>query len=246
MDIKIEIIFIYIAFIYYYIKTMASMVESSHSLLPWLSNPDYSLIPIKSICNKDLVFRFKKDRQITAKKLIDYLINKEKYKFYESGIYYENTSDFTFRLDHNLLTDEQLNDPDFVKQIATMQLSRKQDESCKYTIADFTQKNESYKEIYVRTLTGKEILLFCDIENMTVSDLKCGILLNEGIPCDQQRVIYLGKQLEDDKLLSHYNICEKSIIHLVLRLRGGMFNEVSGRDGDYSELKSCIIDIEDD
>ena len=242
---------------------MASMVERQHLSL---FNPDYSLIPIKSICNKDLIFQFKNDQKMTLIKLIDYLINKEKYKFYESGIYYENTTDFTFKLyqDHlasepdvsnpatsDRLTEEQLNDPKFVKQIIAekqyLQLVCKtKDLSCKYTEADFTQKNESYKEIYVKTLTGKQISLFCDIENMTASDLKCGILLKEGIPCDQQRVIHKGKQLEDNKLLSHYEICEKSIIHLVLRLRGGMFNEVSGRDGDYSELKSCIINIEDD
>ena len=81
-----------------------------------------------------------------------------------------------------------------------------------------TGTGNGIKQIFIKTLTGKSLTLEVT-DTDTIGSIKQKILEKDGIPVDQQRLVFNGKQLEDAQTIADYNIQDLANIHLVLRLR---------------------------
>ncbi len=117
------------------------------------------------------------------------------------------------------------------------------------TLADYSIEKEATvrffskilggMQIYVRSLTGR--LLTLQVEpNALVRTVKSAIEAQEGIPADDQRLIWGGKDLEDGRTLAEYNILREANLVVILRIRGGMMNKNSVSKYNMGRKESSV------
>ena len=97
--------------------------------------------------------------------------------------------------------------------------------NCEYDPQNVLDSNTGYIEgvtsqIYVKHLTGDRTRYNVNLSHCTVEEFKAQIHSKEGLPCQNQRLIYEGRQLDDGRTLSYYNLQNMSTVHVVLRMVG--------------------------
>lgn len=127
----------------------------------------------------------------------------------------------------------------------------------KLTLLNKNEKNKLYIEekefpntdknisIFITPLCGDVFTVHCN-QLDTIANIKLITKKIQNINVNDQRLIYGGKQLNDDISLCDYGISDCSTLHLILRLRGGMMQEVSGRNGKYEPLAFLFYDMDTD
>eukprot|EP00889_Picochlorum_renovo_P001227 jgi/Picre1/28257/NNA_003663.t1 len=98
--------------------------------------------------------------------------------------------------------------------------SRSWSSSIRSHLSLWEKKKEKTFRVNVRTLTGRDIIVEGLTASTTVEELKSAVEDREGVPSDQQRLVYQGRQFEYYRTLGEYSVVHDATIHLILKLAG--------------------------
>lgn len=129
--------------------------------------------------------------------------------------------------------------------------SKKEQENLEQAIKDMDklengEQNESIIKIFIRTLTGRHEIIYVSLDS-DINTLKRYVQIKAGVSPDICRLVFGGKYLENNMTIRQYGLSNGSIVHCLLRLRGGMFCDVTSGQVDYQQMASNVdIDLDKD
>jgi len=97
--------------------------------------------------------------------------------------------------------------------------------------------------VTIKSMTGKYTTVYIH-DKMTIKEVKDELEKIDKIPPHHQRLVFNGKELHDDCLVESYHLQKSDIIHIILRLRGGMFHETSSRIDHETLEQATLLEIE--
>ena len=221
-----------------------SLVAANLNFNKLTFEPNDRIICMSTITKKKAIINYKQGMQ-TINTILKAFMDYQVYRYFDinSGNYITDYTKFDIVVNDKIVPSEMKEDPSVLDTYAEQYTPLSITYMYKPYEAKFAPKSVGTDTLLVKTLTGKNITINCDIKSDTVGMFKTFISMSEGFPEDHQRVIYNGRQLEDNKLLFDYNIKDNDVLHLILRLRGGMYREESGRSGSYTELDTIFFTL---
>ena len=182
-----------------YFKSTKEFEDNTHIIIDIEGNSEPAIVQMKKL-----------PLNSRAERSLEYLFNNENIKYLRN---LEQTDEVVsaitqLSIGYGILTP-------YTGLIGTQKYTSDEErERIKSLIEKASQKNF---RIFIKTLTGAKLPLFVN-QNEKIKDIKEKIQEKEGIPPDQQRLIFAGKQLEDENTLKDYRVVRKAVLHLVLRL----------------------------
>lgn len=221
---------------------MDLLKENCNEISSLIETKKSSVILFRTLTEKNIFIHYDK-HQSSFKDIIKKFYDNYDYKIKDPNLY---LAFYSHELSRDLTEDDFESFSIEDKKLIILKLRNKINETA--IVATFKEINLVKKgltntfDIFVRPPNSKTFVITtcCSI---LVSDFKILIYDKIGIPPNFQSLSYGGKILSENQTLDYYNINKDITIDLVIRAKGGMFHETSGKNGNYEELKDKFIYI---
>ena len=193
-----------------YFKSTKGFKDNTHIIIDIEGEPEPEIVEMKAL-----------PQNSKAEKSLEYLFNNENIKYLRNLDQTKEVVSAITKLSigYGILTP-------YTGLIGTQEYISEEEKNRIQSLIE--HENQKHFRIKIKTLTGKLIKLTVK-PSYRIESVKNLIFQEEGIPPDQQRLVYAGKQLEDGNTLKDYGIKSPSVLHLVLRLRGGRRTKLTTR-----------------